>query len=85
MENNYEVADRVKVTIEKEIVDPVTQQKVVWKNNYAGTIVTYHLFKHPKTEEEFYLYKVSVDGIGDIVICREQEDGSLEVVPNTFE
>ena len=74
MANMYEVGDRVKVLIITTISENPEKK---WEDLYAGTIITYHNFVD-KDGNDNYLYKVSCDGVGDIVVAKEvyTEDGT---------
>lgn len=80
MQNSYEVADKVKIIVHK-IID-VHGEKKDWEDIYAGTVVTYKEITNPRTGEIALLYKVSVDGLGDVVIAKEVETdpGTLTLV-----
>ena len=76
MANMYEVGDRVKVVI-TTIWNEGTEKEKKWEETFAGTIITYHDFVDKEGQDNF-LYKVSCDGVGDIVIAKEvyTEDGN---------
>lgn len=76
LKNKYQVGDKVEVIMIKRDYDPITKQIVVYEAPYAGTVLTYHQFE-TRNGETFWLYKVSVDGYGDIIVAREREDGYL--------
>ena len=78
MTNSYNVGDRVEIILHR-IVDK-DGTNITFEYHYAGIILTYRLLKDRDTNEPFYLYKVSVDGLGDIVFAKEMEPQILTVV-----
>ena len=78
MTNSYNVGDRVEIILHR-IVDK-DRTNITFEDHYAGIILTYRLLKDRDTNEPFYLYKVSVDGLGDIVFAKEMEPQILTVV-----
>ena len=78
MTNSYNVGDRVEIILHR-IVDK-DGTNITFEDDYAGIILTYRLLKDRDTNEPFYLYKVSVDGLGDIVFAKEMEPQILTVV-----
>ena len=78
MTNSYNVGDRVEIILHR-IVDK-DSTNITFEDHYAGIILTYRLLKDRDTNEPFYLYKVSVDGLGDIVFAKEMEPQILTVV-----
>ena len=77
MENLYNVGDRVEVLLHRTVVKH--KETLEFEDHYAGTIITYRLLKHRDTGEYYYLYKVSVDGLGDIVFAKEYNQALLVV------
>ena len=69
MENLYNVGDKVEVLLHRTVVKH--GETLQFEDHYAGTILTYRLLNDRETKEPFYLYKVSVDGLGDIVFAKE--------------
>lgn len=78
MTNSYNVGDRVEVILHRVVNKNGTD--ITFEDHYAGTILTYRLLKDRDTGEPFYLYKVSVDGLGDIVFAKETEPQTLMIV-----
>lgn len=69
MKNLYNVGDRVEVLLHRTVVKH--KETLEYEDHYAGTILTYRLLNDRVTGEPYYLYKVSVDGLGDIVFAKE--------------
>lgn len=83
MTNSYNVNDRVELYFKRKCVH--NGQPIEFDDPYAGTIITYRLLTDKTTGEPYYLYKVSVDGIGDIVFAKEVETGKLKIVQDYSE